>query len=385
MDLEQYIAFRGRKEEQYTSLPSVTWKKKTAKAEIEELFSESQEDFLSPSSTGNLPAAVAVAEGSTSENVPPRRKRLEPADRHKRFEELYQKLLPHLNSDVKERRKLRPIRYTVWTHLVDLAQNEEELQRVVDLAPKWKDVHRSVKDKGGLEKQWGELIVRQAESLGCPQVALEMFSNHAKYQIPLSLPAARHLLHSLHQTNPLQDVMTAVALYGVYNLKPVSNDLVSLGLVCRALSNQIYPLQKPPAPKSEPVNSSSAVEESAGEASSESTQKRNRNLKPTKQVFEALIQSLQSLLSSTNPESYTLSSHARTRNLTPEFAVRQKNAGKGLAAREKEKTWLKWCLERIEKNLKMTEGEGKVEWLRQWRHAAGHVKSQSATTVASTA
>ncbi|KIK58220.1 hypothetical protein GYMLUDRAFT_246256 [Collybiopsis luxurians FD-317 M1] len=358
---------------------AVVLKKKAAKVDIEDLFSDAPEEDLIGA------ASETSAEGSTGspQNVSAPRKRLEPADRHKRFEDLYKSILPHLNANVKERRNLEPIKYSVWTHLVDLAQNEEELRQVINLAPKWKDVHRHTRDKGGLEEQWGELVVRQAESLSCPHVALEMFSNHAKYQVPLSLPAARHLLHSLHQTNSLQDVMTAVALYGVYNLRPVSDDLVSLGLVCRALSNRIHPPRKPPAPKSKAADPSN-TDKAASEVAVEGSGKPDGNLKATKQVFEALIQSLQRLLSSTNPSLYTVSSHARTRNLTPEFAVRQKRAAKGQAAWEKEKTWLKWCLARIERNLRAAEGEEKVDWLTQWRQAAGHVKSQS-TTAASTA
>lgn len=47
------------------------------------------------------------------------------------------------------------------THLVDLAQNEAELRRVIELAPKWKDANRHKQDNDGLGEQWGELVVSE--------------------------------------------------------------------------------------------------------------------------------------------------------------------------------------------------------------------------------
>ncbi|KAJ3897493.1 hypothetical protein F5879DRAFT_813880 [Lentinula edodes] len=226
------------------------------------------------------------------------------------------------------------MRNAVWINLVDLSQSEEELGKVIAQVPKWKDMTRHQPGEGGLEERWG-----RAESLSCPKLALEMFSNHAKYQVPLSLPAARHLLHALHIEHPLQDVMTAVALYRVYNLTPIADDLVSLGLVCRALAGSIY--QPSHAPKSSPASLPKG------------------NLHASKQVFAALIQSLQGLVSSTDPSLFS----------------RHEKAIKGLAALEKEKTWLKWCLKRIESNLGQVEGFEKVAWLRQWRQAAGHIRA----------
>ncbi|KAJ3980689.1 hypothetical protein F5890DRAFT_1419122, partial [Lentinula detonsa] len=201
-------------------------------------------------------------------------------------------------------------RNSVWIRLVDLAQNEEELGRVIALVPKWKDMTRHQLGKGGLEEQWG-----RAESLSCATLALGMFSNHAKYQVPLSLPAARHLLHALHTQSSLEDVMTAVALYRVYNLTPIAHDLISLGLVCRALVGRIY-------------------QPTLVEQTSPSAAPRKGNIQASKE---------------------------------------------GFAAMEKEKTWLKWCLKKIEVNLGKSEGFEKIAWLRQWREAAGHVNPNHST------
>lgn len=201
----------------------------------------------------------------------------------------------------------------------------------------------------------------RAESLTCPKLALEMFSNHAKYEVPLSLPAARHLLHALHTEHSLEQVMTAVALYQVYNLTPIAKDLVSLGLVCRALAGRIYPTQPPPSPKSDSTESAKVKT------------LKPKTLEASTQVFQALIASLRKLVSSTDPTLYSVSHHARTRALTPKFAEREQRAKKGVAALEKEKTWLKWCLTGIESRLRKTEDS--VSWLTEWRMAAGHIKA----------
>ncbi|KAJ3927028.1 MAG: hypothetical protein NXY57DRAFT_664732 [Lentinula lateritia] len=307
----------------------VASKKKGSKLEIEDLFSdEPGEDLPSSPSSASSPTRVKSLSYLKHRKSAPS-KHLNSDSRRARFEDLYQRLSTQTSLNPKERRQLPPMRNAVLINLLDLSQSEEELGKVIAQVPKWKDMTRHQPGEGGLEERWGELVVSRAESLSCPKLALEMFSNHAKYQVPLSLPAARHLLHALHIEHPLQDVMTAVALYRVYNLTPIADDLVSLGL---------------------------------------------GNLHASKQVFAALIQSLQGLVSSTDPSLFSVNTHARTRAITPKFTQRQERAKKGLAALEKEKTWLKWCLKRIESNLREVEGFEKVAWLRQWREAAGHIR-----------
>lgn len=139
-------------------------KKKTPKTvEIEDLFSEDAEpDLLSSSDTTATDTTAPKPASKTPKAPPVPSKHLDPATRQTRFEELYQSVLPHLNPSVIERRKLPPMKYVVWTHLVDLAQNEEELKRVVELVPSWKDANRRQKNKGGLEERWGESVVSES-------------------------------------------------------------------------------------------------------------------------------------------------------------------------------------------------------------------------------
>lgn len=62
---------------------------------------------------------------------------------------------------------------------------------------------------------------------------MEVYGDFAKYNLPLTLPAARRLLHSVHRT-PIQNVMAASALFGVYKLPAAAQDYVSCAFVVEA-------------------------------------------------------------------------------------------------------------------------------------------------------
>ncbi|EEB97588.1 hypothetical protein MPER_03061, partial [Moniliophthora perniciosa FA553] len=157
-------------------------------------------------------------------------KKLTPSDRHARFTALLDAILPHITplprapttptpaeqAEYEERRQakkhLKPIKHSIWKHLVGLAQTKEELEKVVELMPKW---NASAYERG-FDDEFGTLFVARCEQLSIPTVALQVFGNYAKYGVPLTLPAARHLLHSLHATRPLEDVLVVARLYQVY-------------------------------------------------------------------------------------------------------------------------------------------------------------------------
>jgi hypothetical protein len=57
----------------------------------------------------------------------------------------------------------------------------------------------------------------------------------AKYALPLTLPAARRLLHGLVAAErPLAEIFTATALYAPHGLPPVNEDLPSCALLLSA-------------------------------------------------------------------------------------------------------------------------------------------------------
>ena len=78
-----------------------------------------------------------------------------------------------------------------------------------------------------------DIITGRCEELRCGTLALEVYGDFAQYNLPLTLPAARRLLHSVHR-GPIQNVMTASALFGVYKLPAAAQDYVSCAFVVEA-------------------------------------------------------------------------------------------------------------------------------------------------------
>jgi hypothetical protein len=127
-----------------------------------------------------------------------------------------------------------------------LAETATQLEVVAEMFPKWREMQRSFSAKDS------ELFVRayhlrytilkfiqlragRCEELNCPLLALRVFSNHPKYAFPLSSNlAALQLLHSLHLTQPLQETITASALFKVNNLPQASSSLTACALLVAA-------------------------------------------------------------------------------------------------------------------------------------------------------
>ncbi len=79
--------------------------------------------------------------------------------------------------------------------------------------------------------------IGRCQELQCQQVALDVFGNFAKYGVSLDIEAARWLLHSIYIKRPLEDVLIVTALYSIYKLPPVSEDLASASLLAAACYN----------------------------------------------------------------------------------------------------------------------------------------------------
>ncbi|KAJ2922693.1 hypothetical protein H1R20_g14397, partial [Candolleomyces eurysporus] len=121
------------------------------------------------------------------------------------------------------------VRDSAWLQMLQLATSEEELKRVVELMPAWKE------GSGGrvFTSTYSEAFVRRCQELDHPLLALQVFGDYARYNLNLTLPAARHLLYSL-QTQPIDKLMTASALYGLYNLPAAAQDYVSCAIIVDA-------------------------------------------------------------------------------------------------------------------------------------------------------
>ncbi|KAI0643067.1 hypothetical protein C8Q79DRAFT_1002811 [Trametes meyenii] len=297
--------------------PVALKKKQDARAlEADDLFGDEDDDdslfgddLFGKVVQGKQPAAQATrVDAVRSTDIPPHNLSV-PAprdyDRNARFEEIYQ----FVNGVLADKTEpSRQVRSAAWHHLFSLASTPEQLERVTELLPKWRDARRSFRPATPVQ------FARRCEELHCPQLGLKVFGDHSKYGLDLSLEAARPLLHSLHLKYPLQDTITLTALFSVYKLPPVSSDLVCSALLLTACFKH-------------------SSEESLA-------------------VARALVPSFQQLLEKTQPAALALSTE---------------DHGKPA---DKEKRWLAWTLKKIEKALQRQELD--FSWLRQWRVASGY-------------
>jgi hypothetical protein len=159
----------------------------------------------------------------------------------------------------------------------------------------------------------------RCEELQSPTIALKVFSDHSKYGIALSLPAARQLLYSLSTTGSLQDTISAAALYRVHNLPAISEDLVSCSIFTSACFN-------------------------------------NNNNKHSLHVANAFLPHLRSILERTEP-----------------LPVPSDPIDPVLAKSNK---WLKWTLRSLQNDLARQVPEQDISWLETWRKRSGHVRNK---------
>ncbi|KIJ63868.1 hypothetical protein HYDPIDRAFT_29213 [Hydnomerulius pinastri MD-312] len=116
-----------------------------------------------------------------------------------------------------------------WSRLFQLAKSAEQLGAVVEIFPQWRDSGKS------FSSLTAEKFIQRCEELQCSHLALPVFADHAKYGLPLpSLPAARQLLHCLYKVSPVETVVAAASLFGVYKLPPVTSDAASCAMLYAA-------------------------------------------------------------------------------------------------------------------------------------------------------
>ena len=65
-------------------------------------------------------------------------------------------------------------------------------------------------------------------------MSLTVFGHFAKYNLPLTLPSARWLIHSLSVRNPISEIFLAASFYPVYNLPSISEDFPSAAMLAAA-------------------------------------------------------------------------------------------------------------------------------------------------------
>lgn len=158
----------------------------------------------------------------------------------------------------------------------------------------------------------------RCEELLCPLLALKVYGNYSKYNLHLTLPAARQLIHSLYLNHSIDTVMTVSALFNVYSLPPISQDLIS----CSMLVSTCY----------------------------------RHNSKESIQVADALVPHLQEMVKKTKP--IKVSDNAMEKALN------------------KPNVWVKWSLKKVDRALFVKNGE-RADWLSVWRAKSGHIPDPS--------
>ncbi|KAG5723268.1 hypothetical protein E4T56_gene306 [Termitomyces sp. T112] len=306
--------------------------RKKAAVEIEDLFSDEVVGDLIPSepvprnkpSPSAGPAKKAVAKpapkassSKASSVVTAKQKKsrkLSEKDRVARFNQILAFLTPRLGRNATVKTPM--VRNSVWVQLVQLATTQQQLETITGMFAGWTETGHK------FENSFSELFVRRCEELKCPLLALKVYGECAKYSLPLSLPAARQLLHSLHQKYPIETVMTAAALYDVHNLPSVSQDIVSASLVASACFKH--------------------------------------NSKHSLNVANVLVPQIKSLFGGHQPKPLA------------EEGTEQAPASIPGAFSEKPSTWLKWTLKKIDKATYKQKGK-RDKAIRRWRERSGHI------------
>ncbi|TRM59519.1 hypothetical protein BD626DRAFT_408761 [Schizophyllum amplum] len=153
-------------------------------------------------------------------------RKLSPAARQQRFDELYNYVKPRIGrrpAIAKEQ-----IRRTAWNHLIQLSTETEQLEQVVELLSQWKDGGRDI--NGTIS----DLFVRRCHELQCPALAVKVFGDFGRYGMPLTLEGGRTLLYSLLLHDSISNIVAVTTLYKVYDLPPVATDLVSCSILVAA-------------------------------------------------------------------------------------------------------------------------------------------------------
>ncbi|TFK23007.1 hypothetical protein FA15DRAFT_493176 [Coprinopsis marcescibilis] len=191
--------------------------------EVEDLFGE---EFEVVDASATPIAAEASMETSSSSTAGRVKRVLNPEEREYRLSRMVEFMKPRLGR--KPEVKTPQIRHGTWVECLQMARTKEQLEGIVELLPKWKESGH--KFKSG----FAESFVQRCQELDASQLALTVFGNYSKYNVSLTLPAARRLLHSLHSKHSIQDLMTASALYAIYDLPPVNQDFVSCAIIVAA-------------------------------------------------------------------------------------------------------------------------------------------------------
>ncbi|KAK7020511.1 UDG domain-containing protein [Favolaschia claudopus] len=240
----------------YTT-PIVSAKKNKSKPVVDNLFDDEEqwgavEDLIPSTPQPSPKPSVAPAVASTS-SLPPAKTTVQkaytggltPGQRLHKFNLLAGWTKPRIGRHPTKKSPL--VRRTVFPQLIQLSTTPEHLQKISELMVTWKEGRLGTqgkarfgpdgKPKGAhpFSESTSELFARRCEELGVPEHALMVYGEFAKYALPLTLPAARRLLHGLiAKGRPSTDITTAASLYESHGLPPIAQDMPSCALLLSA-------------------------------------------------------------------------------------------------------------------------------------------------------
>ena len=135
---------------------------------------------------------------------------------------------------------------------MQMASSREELERLADLFPKWRESKKS------FDEHDSELFVRESSfscpkdishvylfagrcaELECPDLALRVFADHPRYGFSAkSYKGVLHLIHALHLSHPLSDTITAAALLKLNHHPETTASLPACAMVTYAALRNI--------------------------------------------------------------------------------------------------------------------------------------------------
>ncbi|KAJ6502432.1 hypothetical protein C8R45DRAFT_862318 [Mycena sanguinolenta] len=233
------------------STPIAFAKKKRAKTVVEDLFDDEEqwgatEDLIpsAPQPSSSKPDPV-LASPSPTPRATKKVVGLSPGERLDRYTTLVRFVKPRIGRNPTKKTPL--VRRTVFPQLIQLSTTAEHLQNITDLMVTWKEGRLGTqgkarfgpdgKPKGAdpFSESTSELFTRRCGELGVPEHALMVYGEFNKYALPLTVPAARRLLHGLlAKDRPFAEIVTATALYASHGLPSVQQDLPSCALLLSA-------------------------------------------------------------------------------------------------------------------------------------------------------
>ncbi|GJJ06420.1 hypothetical protein Clacol_000611 [Clathrus columnatus] len=149
----------------------------------------------------------------------------------------------------------QPPRKSTVVRLTALAENKEDLRRVLEVVSAWRNVSRPP-DPKTCEQFFG-----RCETLDHPEVALEALQNRSKYGMDIpSIATARRLLHALSRPASkitreiLFNTLSFADLYPSYLLPPACKDVVSCAILASTISRSVKYLPQTEETRNDLVN-----------------------------------------------------------------------------------------------------------------------------------